>query len=166
MNTMLTTLRRYWQGLTLREQGLLAVMGTLLGALLVSLVLIQPLLRFHDRSREDYGASMRLYRAVQADAQAYRTLSAQVDAGASDTRSLRAVIGSSALRNEISLARLVPSDDGALTVSIDRAPAMPLMRWLVELDERYGIQVMTATVDREAEGYVSGAFELRRRGGV
>jgi general secretion pathway protein M len=166
MNAMGAALMRVWHARSDREQVMLAVAGLLLLVLLVSLAAIQPLMRVNTGARDDYAAAMRLYRAIETDAAAYRQLSAVVQTGSGATQSLRAVAGSLALRHEISLARLVPSDDGALTVSIDRAPVQNVMRWLVDLDQRHGIQVMSSTMDREGEGFVSAAFELRRRGGA
>lgn len=166
MNGMTATFLRLWQARSDREQAMLAAMGLLVLALLVSVAVVQPLVRFNAGARDDYAAAMRLYRSIEADAAAYRALAAGVEADAGATQSLRAVVGSLALRHEISLARLVPSEDGALTVSIDRAQTQNVMRWLIDLDERYGIQVVSSTMDREGEGFVSAAFELRRRGGV
>ncbi|WP_300544299.1 type II secretion system protein M [Maricaulis sp.] len=166
MNAVMTPILRYWQGRTTREQFLLAVTGGLLLVLLVSVLIVQPLLRMNERARDDYAAAMRLYRSIQADARAYRELAADTSAGEQSTQSLRSVVGSLALRHEISLARMVPTEDGALTVNIDRAPTRSVMRWLIDLDERHGIQVMASTMDREGEGIVSASFVLRRRGGV
>lgn len=164
MSSAIAIFLRLWRARSDREQVLLAAMGALLLVLLVCVAAVQPLLRVNDRARDDYAAAMRLYRSIEADAAAYRALAAGVQTDAGATQSLRAVVGSLALRHEISLARLVPSEDGGLTVSIDRAQTRNVLRWLVDLDERYGIQVMASTMDREGEGFVSAAFELRRRG--
>ena len=54
-----------------------------------------------------------------------------------------------ALRNEIALARMVPTEDGGLTITIDRAPGPSVMRFLVGLEQEHGIAVMSASLDRE-----------------
>jgi general secretion pathway protein M len=165
MKALISLLSRSWQARTAREQLLLGVMGALTVLLLVSLLVIQPLVRFNDHARTDYAAAMQLYRSIQADARDYRELSQDESANAATTQSLRSVVASVALRHEISLARMVPTDDGALTVNIDRAPTQAVMRWLVDLDQRHHVAVMSSTLDREGEGLVSASLVLRRAGG-
>lgn len=165
MKTLMSLLSRSWQVRTAREQLLLGVMGGLTVLLLVSLLVIQPLVRFNDYARTDYAAAIQLYRSIQADARTYREMSQDESANAATTQSLRSVVASVALRHEISLARMVPTDDGALTVNIDRAPTQAVMRWLVDLDQRHHVAVMSSTLDREGEGLVSASLVLRRAGG-
>ena len=165
MKTLMSLLSRSWQVRTAREQLLLGVMGGLTVLLLVSLLVIQPLVRFNDHARTDYAAAIQLYRSIQADARTYREMSQDESANAATTQSLRSVVASVALRHEISLARMVPTDDGALTVNIDRAPTQAVMRWLVDLDQRHHVAVMSSTLDREGEGLVSASLVLRRAGG-
>ena len=132
--------------------------------LLVSLLIIQPLLGAHDRARDSYAASMRLYRAVEADADTVQALAAAAPASTAPVQSLRAVAGSMALRHDIALARMVPGEDGRLTVNIDRAETAAILAWLVDLDQRYGIRAQASTLDRDADGFVSASFVLSRGG--
>lgn len=166
MNGMLTTVRDLWSGRSPREQALLAIAGGLVLVLALSLLVVRPLVAFNDRARDDYAAAMRLYHSIRADAVSYRRLSAEVHSEADNNMSLRSVAGATALRHEIALARMVPSDDGALTVNIDRADSRAVMAWLVELEDRFGIQVVSSTMDRAGEGLVEASVVLRRQGGA
>lgn len=167
MNRIVTETLAYWQGRTGREQVLLGVMGVMLVALVLTVAVVRPLRDYHAGARTDYAASMQLYRSVQADARAYRDLVADA---AQDTmrnpQSLRALVGAAALRHEISLARMVPTEDGGLTITIDRAPGAAVMSFLVDLDEQHGIAVMSATLDRESGEMVSASILLRQSGGA
>ena len=164
MMALLTPVTAWWDGLTVREQVMLGLAAALAGVLVVTALIVQPLLGLHDQARQDYAASMRLYRAVEADAERYRALAAEQPVGEAPTQSLRAVAGAMALRHDIALARMVPGEDGRLTVNIDRAETASVLRWLVDLEERYGIRPQASTMDRDADGYVSASFVLTRGG--
>lgn len=164
MMTRFAPVLAWWDGSSTREQVMLAVAGALSVMLLISLLIIQPLLSAHDRARDGYAASMRLYRAVEADADALNSLAAAAPASTAPVQSLRAVAGSMALRHGIALARMVPGEDGRLTVNIDRAETAAVLAWLVDLDQRFGIRAQASTLDRDADGFVSASFVLSRGG--
>ena len=141
----------------------MAVQLVSLKAIAADALLASP--TFHDRARDDYAASMRLYRVLEADVETYLALREADPAAGQTGQSLRAVAGAMALQYDLSLARMVPGEDGSLTVSVERAQSVQLMRWLIGLEERYGIQVASSTVDREGDGIVSASVVLQRRGG-
>lgn len=167
MTRFLTPILAYWQVRTGREQVMLGVMGVMILGLILTVAVIRPLRDFHAAARTDYAASMQLYRSVQVDARAYRELAASGAGEAARTeQSLRAVVGAMALRNEIALARMVPTEDGGLTITIDRAPGPSVMRFLVGLEQEHGIAVMSASLDREPGQMVSASILLRQAGGA
>lgn len=164
MSAVLSPIRAWWDGLSNREQIMLGLAGSLLLVLVITGLVIQPLLGWHARARHEYASAMQLYRAVEADAERFRILSAAQPASDAPTQSLRSVVGALALRHDIALARMVPGEDGRLTVNIDRAETTAVLAWLVDLEQRYGIRPQASTLDREADGYVSAAFVLGRGG--
>ena len=167
MTPVLTSILAYWQARSGREQVMLGVMGVMLLALVLTVAVIRPLREYHAAARTDYAASMQLYRSVQADARAYRELAADgAGQAARSEQSLRAVVGAMALRHEISLARMVPTEDGGLTITIDRAPGASVMRLLVGLEQEHGVAVISASLDREPGEMVSASILLRQGGGV
>ena len=166
LTPILAPLNGLWQARSQREQVMLAIAGLLVAGVLLSALVIRPLNAWHDRSRDDYAAAMRLYRAVEADADLYRELQAAEPETRGASGSLRAIAGALAVRNDIALARLVPTDDGGMTVSIERAPTGAVMSWLIDLEERYGIRVVSGSMDRVEDGMVEASFVLRRAGGV
>jgi general secretion pathway protein M len=165
MNPVISAIQAYWAGRTDREQVLLAIMTVMLVGLIGYLLLARPLFDFHDRARNDYAGSMQLYRAIEADAATYRELAAGASSQAGSEQSLRAIVGSLAIGNQIAIARMIPGDDGSLTVNIERAPTRAVMAWLIDLEERYGVQVMASTMDRDGNEYAQISLVLRRGGG-
>ncbi len=165
MNAVMTSIREYWHDLSDREQILLAIMSALLGFVIIHFLIARPLLDYHERSRDAYVASMRLYRSIEADALTYRELSAgAVRREATSQQSMRSIVGSLALTNGIAIARLVPGDDGSLTVSIEEAETAAVMQWLRDLDSRFGIRVHSSTMDRASDERLQASLVLRRAG--
>ncbi|MBO6728579.1 MAG: type II secretion system protein M [Maricaulis sp.] len=165
MNPVLQMLQSYWTDRTPREQILYAVMGGLLCVLLLSVAVIQPLQSFHARAQTDYAASMRLYRSIQQDVATVRDLRAGSQVQAGSQQSIRSIVGSLALGEGIAIARMIPGDDGSLAVTVERADTAVVMRWLVNLEERYGIRVASSTLDRHETGMTQASVVLRRGGG-
>ncbi len=166
MTAITTFLLRLWQDRSPREQIMLTVMGTLGAVLLAQLMIAGPLLDFHARARDDYAASMRLFRSIDTDLRDYRQIQADTESVSHAAQPLRTVAGSLALGHGISLARMIPADDGQLTVNITRAETRALMAWLVDLETRYGIEVVSTAIDRESDLFVEANIVLRRRGGA
>ena len=164
MSAIGTSLGAWWTGLTLREQIMLGLAAGLVIILLGMVLIVRPLTAAHDRARDDYAASMRLYRSVEAHAETVQRLAAEQPVSAAPTQSLRAVVGSLALQHDLALARMVPGEDGRLTVNLDNADTTAVLAWLVALEQRHGIQLGASTLDREADGFVSASFVLSRGG--
>ncbi len=166
MNPVFQMIRGYWDGRTPREQVLYGLMGLLMAVLVLTLAVIQPLQNIHARSQTDYAASMRLYRSIQQDALTLRELQAGSQAQAGTQQSIRSIVGSLALGEGIAIARMIPGDDGSLAVTIERADTGAVMRWLVNLEQRYGIRVVSSTLDRHETGLTQASVVVRRGGGV
>ena len=165
MTMILTRFNTLWQSRSEREKLLLCAMGGLFAVLLVRVAIVRPLAGFHARARDDYAASMQLYRVLEAEVETYLALREGDPATEQAGQSLRSLAGALALQHDLSLARMVPGEDGSLTVNVDRAQSTQLMRWLLALEERHGIQVSSSTIDREGDGIVSASVVLQRRGG-
>ena len=166
MNPVFQMIRGYWDGRTPREQVLYGLMGLLMAVLVLTLAVIQPLQNIHARSQTDDAASMRLYRSIQQDALTLRELQAGSQAQAGTQQSIRSIVGSLALGEGIAIARMIPGDDGSLAVTIERADTGAVMRWLVNLEQRYGIRVVSSTLDRHETGLTQASVVVRRGGGV
>lgn len=165
MSDLMSNILRLWQDRSQREQVMLAVMGGLVFVVLLQVLAVRPLLDFHARSQDDYAASMQLYRSIETDIQTLAQAQTEASAVSNSAQPLRTVAGSLALSHGISIARMVPSEDGRLTVNITRAETRALMQWLIDLETRYGIEVVTTAMDRESDTFVEATLVLQRRGG-
>ncbi|MFS2318458.1 type II secretion system protein GspM [Maricaulis sp. D1M11] len=165
MNRFLTPLLQAWGDRSPREQIMLGVMGLLAFVILGQMLIVHPLLNAHARAEGNYAAAMRMFRGIEADIATLRDLRQENGPTATDQRPLRTVVGGLALGHQIPIARLVPSDNGQLTVNITRAETRRLMQWLVELDANHDIEVVTSTIDRLDDLHVEAYLVLQRRGG-
>lgn len=165
MTGLMTRLQAFWLDRSQREQILLAVMGVLVGLVLLQVLAIRPLLDLHGRAQDDYAASMRMYRSIEADIRRISEVQAGEAAVSNTAQPLRTVAGSLAVTHGISIARMIPSDDGRLTVNIARAESQALMAWLIDLETRYAVEVVTTSMDRESDSFVEANIVLQRRGG-
>ncbi len=136
-----------WNARTSREKLLIGAAGGLVLVIVVTQVLIAPVLGAHASAKSTYERALADWAAVQDALTRLGGGGAPADE-AQASASLRAVISNSAAQNELTLARVQPSGDGALSVSLEDAEATTLFRWLRVLRDRHGVHVQRASVRR------------------
>lgn len=162
MKKLLEPLGAYWSGRTQRERGLVAGLGILLMAALVWYGLIAPLSAWHGESRGRYAASVERYRTVEAGIARYQSASAGATAQLGGDQPVRTIASERARVHGVTIARVLPGDDGRLNLWVDQAENAALIDWLADLDRQYGIAVSRITVEREGGGFVSAQMILER----
>ncbi len=136
-----------WNARTPRERLLIGAAGGLASVLIVTQLLIAPVLGAHASAKASYSRALSDWTAVQ-DALTRLGGEGAAGEGADASASLRAVISNSAAQHELALARVQPSGEAALSVSLEDAQATTLFRWLRELRDRHGVHVQRASVRR------------------
>lgn len=162
MKKLLKPLADYWAGRTPRERGLVAGLGVLLLAALFWYGLIAPLKAWHGESRDRYSASVERYRSVEAGIARYQSASASAVAQLGGDQPVRTVASERARVHGVTIARVLPGDDGRLNLWIDQAESTALIDWLADLDRQYGIAASRITVERQDGGFVSAQMILER----
>lgn len=162
MNRLFKPVADYWTGRTARERGLVAGLGVLLLAALVWYGLIAPLSTWHGDSRDRYAASVERYRSVEAGVARYQAADAGASARAGGDQPVRTIASERARVHGVTIARVLPGDDGRLNLWIDQAESRALIDWLADLDRQYAIFATRITVEREADGLVSAQMILER----
>lgn len=155
----MSALVTWWQGRQARERVLLAAGGVALLATLYFLLIVEPL-----TARE-----ARLNKAIAGEIETQAWLEAQrprlTTADTSTPRerlpdgaSLLAAINESAAASEVSaqLTRVTPAGARGASLSFSEVPYATFMRWLLDLDARYGARVERIRLERaEAPGIVN-----------
>lgn len=161
-------MKAWFEGLSARERQLVMAAAVLVSYAVVHLAIIAPLwggaARLADQLPERHALLAEL-RAAEAEVQSRRGQArpqAVEGAGQSlvviiDRTSREAGLGGSLRRNQ-------PTPDQGLRVSFEGAPFESLVRWVVDLETRYGISVESASFDAaQAPGLVNATLVLERR---
>ncbi|WP_417490577.1 type II secretion system protein GspM [Maricaulis sp.] len=165
MTGFINMLTGLWSARSGREQAMLAGLAILvLGWAGYSLV-VNPVLHFHEAARQDFAAAVERHREIRDDLEAYTALPASAPGDSEAARPLRTIVGLTATTRRIAIAGIVPAADGRLSVHVDRADYGAAMSWLIDLERRYGVEVMSATMARQDGGQIELNLVLARQGG-
>ncbi|MGH8442211.1 MAG: type II secretion system protein GspM [Nevskiaceae bacterium] len=164
MNPNLQRLRDRWSALEERERRMLAGGAVFLGLVVLYLGIWEPLANASRQQQVDLVAARAL--AVQLE-----TLAASASDGSTPSagagQSLLAIVDQTRQASAITKppTRLQPEGEGDTVVRIwlDDVPYDALVRWLAELQSRYGVRVADADMERESgPGLVNARLTLTR----
>lgn len=155
----MSALVAWWQGRQARERVLLAAGGAALLATLYFLLIVEPLAAREARLNKALAAEFE----TQAWLEAQRPQLAEVGATAPrerlpDGASLLAAINESAAASNVAtqLTRVTPAGARGASLSFAEVPYATFMRWLLDLDARYGARIERIRLERaESPGIVN-----------
>lgn len=163
MNAQLEPLRAWWAGLAERERRVLAGGGVALALIVLYTAVWEPLATAHQRRELDLQAARAL--AVQLEDLAAVAGRGSPRALQGAGQSLLAIVDQSRKATAITKppTRLQPEGDNTVRIVLDDVPFDALVRWLGDLQTRYGVRVETADIERESgQGLVSARLTLVR----
>mgnify|MGYP003641068684 CR=1 FL=1 len=164
MTRFLSNIAGLWAGRSGREQVMIMAFATLLLAWILQTLLAGPLLGLHERARRDYAAAVEQHREIRDGLADYAALPATNSDANEVSRPLRTIVGVAATSRQIAIAGIVPGADGRLSVHIDRADYAAAMGWLLDMERRYGIEVLSITMARLDHGQIELNLVLTRVG--
>ncbi len=162
MSTPLERARAWWSALAERERRILGAGGVVLGAVVLYLAVWEPLAYARHQQRVDLAAARAL--AVQLEMLA-ASAPRGAGPGAGAGQSLLAIIDQSSKASALTKppTRLQPEGDDTVRIWLDDVPFDVLMRWLGDLQSRYGVRVDNADIERESgPGLVNARLTLVR----
>ena len=162
MTSYLERFRAWWSGLAPREQRVLSAGALALGLILVYLALWEPVGKARHARERDLAAARALATRIESLASGRGAGSAAAVAGTG--QSLLAVVDQSR-RSSIAKppSRLQPEGDNTVRIWLEDVPFDGLLRWLGELQTRYGVRVDNAEIERESgPGLVNARLTLMR----
>lgn len=167
MNVYLTQLREWFLALAPRERVMVAVAAVFSVFTLLYLGLWEPLANAHYKRAEALKASRALASRLEViAAEAARHGGAGGGSAANRSLSLLAAVDqSSKLGGTLGKppSRLQPEGDNEVKVWIEAANFDALVRWIAELETRYGVSAQTVDIDKEsAPGSVNARLTLVR----
>jgi general secretion pathway protein M len=165
MNAALTQLQEWFRSLAPRERLLVSVGGIVVAITILYLGIWEPLSKAHSKREQDLAASQGLAQRLEAIAvvvqKSQSSGGAVINTGASLLSTVDQVSKAGTLGKP--LTRIQPEGDHEVKVWIDGVSFEALVRWISELEGRYGISVQTADLDRDTlPGQVNARLSLVR----
>lgn len=154
--------KAWWSALAERERRVLGAGAVVLAGVVLYLGVWEPLAFARSKQQADLAAARAL--AVQLEALA---ASAPRHAGptAGAGQSLLAIIDQSSKASALTKppSRLQPEGEDTVRIWLEDVPFDNLMRWLGDLQSRYGVRVDNADIERESgPGLVNARLTLMR----
>jgi general secretion pathway protein M len=165
MNAALTQLQEWFRSLAPRERLLVSVGSVVVAITILYLCIWEPLSKAHSKREQDLAASQGLAQRLEAIAvvvqKSQSSGGAVINTGASLLSTVDQVSKAGTLGKP--LTRIQPEGDHEVKVWIDGVSFEALVRWISELEGRYGISVQTADLDRDTlPGQVNARLSLVR----
>ena len=155
----MTAVKDFWQGLSPREQVLIAVMLMLFSLVLVWLLVVRPLADSRSTALATYEAAARDAREVEAAVALSQTLGTVSEqdrpAPAANEAAIRSIVSQTTKVRGLTLSRLQPdTTTGGLTVWFDTADPKQILDWVRTLYEDHGISASRLSLQRTDENAV------------
>lgn len=147
----LAPLRERWQTLPARDQHALAVLTLALAATLFWLLVVTPARHYAQEAREELTTARTDLGWMQAHAAQARQLAGQGSGHLEAGQSLLSAVNASAQQAGLNLQRFEPDGDRRVQVTLENAVFTDVMRWIVDLQRRYGLQVEHFNADMQAQ---------------
>ena len=153
----LETIKAWWQGLQLREQRLVLVMGSAVTLFLLYALVWQPLNENLESTKQRLESRQALLTWVSDNTARYTSMQSSSGTKKS-TGSLSSIVNRTANGQQLTITRMQPQGD-TLQVWLDSAPFTPLLFWLEHLANNEGLQVQAIDLTK---GENLGEVRVRR----
>ena len=163
----MNALRAFWAGLSPRDQRVLMLGGLVLGAILIWLMIWEPLREARDAARSRVAAAATDLATMRAAVPQLRALEGSAASAVRDGRSLLALVDASARTSGVgeALLRVEPVAGGQVRVYFESAGFDVLVAWLEELEAQQGVRTGDVSIQRAAGvGRVDARMSLERSG--
>jgi general secretion pathway protein M len=148
--TSLNSLRTRWQAMPLRDQRALAALTAFAVLLALWVALIAPLHNFAGSSQTAYAQAQTDLAWMQANACTARQAGA-TQGRLAEGQSLLSAVNASARESGLNLQRFEPDGDARVRVTLENAVFTDVMRWIVVLQNRYGLAIESFHADQQAQ---------------
>ncbi len=150
-------MKAWWQGLNLREQRLVAVMGSVFIVFVLYSAIWQPLNESLAKTEKKIARQQVLLAWVSENTARYQQ--AKRMGGSSQSRgSISSIVNRSANQYKLTITRMQPQGD-ELQVWLDEVPYTQLLFWLEHLASKEGLQVKAIDLSKASQ---AGVVQVRR----
>lgn len=153
----LSSIKTWWQGLNIREQRLVLVLGSFFSVFLLYSLLWQPLNESLAKTEKKLESRQALLTWVTDNTAHYQNIKS-TGGNKKNSASLSSIVNRTANQQKLSVTRIQPQGDN-LQVWLDSAPFTQLLFWLEHLANKEGLQVQAIDL---AKGDNQGEVRIRR----
>jgi general secretion pathway protein M len=153
----LSSIKAWWQGLNIREQRLVLVMGSVFAIFLLYSLIWQPLNERLVKTKQTLASRQALLSWVSENTVRYQNVKS-TSGGKKSSGSLSSIINRTANQQQLTISRLQLQGDN-LQVWLDSAPFTSLLFWLEHLANNENLQVQAIDL---AQGDKQGEVRVRR----
>ncbi len=153
----LSSIKAWWQGLNLREQWLVSILGTFISVFLLYSFIWQPLNENLIKTEQKVASRQALLTWVTDNTARYKRVES-TSGGKKSNGSLSSVINRTANKQQLTITRMQTQGD-TVQVWLDSAPFTQLLFWLENMANNENLQVLAIDL---AEGKNQGEVRVRR----
>ena len=159
----LDPLRRRYDSLSNSERLVVNGLGVMIVLVLVFLLLILPAQRSVDQAEMILAGKQNLLSWMKDNEDVAR-MAAKGGSGRSQSdQPLQSIVTSTAPALGINVKRIEPESDDKLRVWLEKVSFDKTMRWLHQIETRYGVHIVNASIDAErTEGLVTAKLVLQK----
>jgi type II secretory pathway component PulM len=150
----------FWMARAPRERLLIVFAMGLVAALLLNLLMVQPLRAARDEASASLSVAARTLDTISAARPMERAGAVTATATVSG-ETLRTRLVDLATQRGLAVSRLQTSESGALVIQFDNASAPLIFAWLESAERQLGATPQRASLFAEASGSVRASFEFR-----
>lgn len=157
--------RLRWVALAARDRRAALVMSCALLVFAVWQLLVLPASRYAERQEGRLAVEYDNLGWMQANAAAARQVGGARGKALPAGQSLLSTVSASARETGLNLQRFEPEGESRVRVTLENAVFTDVMRWLVEMERRYGVSVANLAADAQSvPGVVNIRLTLEQRG--
>ncbi|MFZ5722940.1 MAG: type II secretion system protein GspM [Pseudomonadota bacterium] len=149
LSARLAPLQSRWRELPTRDRRALTVLGLALAAAVCWFAVVVPVTDYAQSARDDLQTAREDLGWMQANA--VRARQASAHRGLEAGQSLLSAVNASAQQAGLNLQRFEPDGEQRVRVTLENAVFTDVMRWIVDLERRYGLRVEHFNADVQSQ---------------
>lgn len=163
LKQQLDPLRRRYDSLSDAERWVVNGLGLLILAVIVLLLIVMPAQRAVTQAEMQLNGKQSLLQWMQDNEHLAKQANSSKRNSRTSNQPLQTIVTSTAPSMGVTVKRFEPESDEKLRIWLEKVPFDKTVRWLHQLESRYGIQIANASVDAErVEGLVTAKLVLQK----
>lgn len=163
LQNSLDPLRRRYESLADSERLIVNAVGVLIVLVMLFLLLILPAQRAVDKAEMTLSGKQKLLDWMKDNEQIAKMAASGGGGRSQSDQPLQSIVTATAPALGITVKRIEPESEDKLRVWLEKVSFDKTMRWLHQIESRYGVRIVNASIDAErAEGLITAKLVLQK----